>query len=256
MKIGIVGHGHVGTAMKQLFTEAIVYDEPKSIGTREAINACDLAFVCVPTPQKSDGGCDTSIVESVLNWIEAKVIVLRSTVTVGFTDEMSNKLRKRICFQPEYYGETVAHPFAEIKNQGWITVGGDKDIAKQVVSAYQTVLTSDVVINIVDAKTAELAKYMENCFLATKVTFCNEFYDLACKIGVDYNELRETWLLDPRIGRSHTFVYPENRGFGGACLPKDLSALISIGQSLGADVSMMQAVMRKNSLLKGKQTSK
>lgn len=255
MKIGIIGQGHVGTAMQHLFTEAIVYDEPKGIGTRKEINTCDLAFVCIPTPQSHDGSCDTSVVEDVLNWMETDVIVLRSTVRVGFTDEMSHKLGKKICFQPEYYGETVSHPFADIKNQGWITIGGEKEIAKKVVLAYQTVLTSDVVVNIVDAKTAELAKYMENCFLATKVTFCNEFYDLACKIGVDYNLLRETWLLDPRIGRSHTFVYPENRGFGGSCLPKDLSAFISIGQSLGVDVSMMQAVMKKNNLLKEEQTS-
>ena len=74
--------------------------------------------------------------------------------------------------------------------------------------------------------------YMENCYLATKVVFCNEFYDFAKKVGVDYNKLRETWLLDPRIGRSHTFVYDDNRGFGGSCLPKDTSAFVEQGKKL------------------------
>lgn len=226
MKIGIVGMGHVGTAMKQLFTEAIAFDEPKQLGTREEINACDICFVCVPTPMNVDGSCNTTIVEEVISWIQSNIIVIRSTVPVGFTDRMINKTNKKILFQPEYYGETVGHPFAELKKQGWITIGGDKKDANSLVAAYQMVFTSEVFINLVDAKTAELAKYMENSFFATKVTFCNEFYDLASQFGVNYNELRETWLLDPRMGRSHTFVYPDNRGYGGSCLPKDIASII------------------------------
>lgn len=78
----------------------------------------------------------------------------------------------------------------------------------------------------VSGKSAELCKLMENSFIATKVMFCNEFYDLANKVGVDWNELREIWLADPRVGRSHTYVYPQNRGFSGKCLPKDLNNLV------------------------------
>ena len=84
-KVGIVGLGHVGSTMKELFTDAAVFDEVKSIGTREEINACEVAFVCVPTPRAEDGHCDASIVEYVLDWIESEVVVLRSTVPVGFT---------------------------------------------------------------------------------------------------------------------------------------------------------------------------
>lgn len=249
MKIGIVGYGHVGTAMKQLFSEAIVYDEPKKIGNREDINECDICFVCVPTPMSEDGSCNTSIVENVLKWIESSVIVLRSTVPVGFTDKMCELLRKRILFQPEYYGETVSHPFADLKNQGWITIGGNKKDAEYIVSAYHKVTNSSIIINLVDAKTAELAKYMENSFFAAKVIFCNEFYDLAQKFGVNYGELRETWLLDPRMGRSHTFVYPDNRGYGGSCLPKDIASIIHQGEQL-TDVTLLKAIVEKNNKLK------
>ena len=250
MKIGIVGFGHVGGAMKKLFADAVVYDEPKGLGSREEINGCNVTFICVPTPMDADGSCKTSIVEYVIQWIRSDVIVIRSTVPVGFTDEMARKYRKNICFQPEYYGETVAHPFSNIRNQYWITIGGDEYPVRIAASAYKTVFTSELIINLVDAKTAELAKYMENCFLATKVTFCNEFYDLAEKMRVNYDKVRETWLLDPRIGRSHTFVYENARGFGGSCLPKDTSALVCQGVAMGADVSLMKAVIDKNKRLR------
>ena len=115
-----------------------------------------------------------------------------------------------------------------------------------VIQAYQSVFTSELIINIVEARTAELAKYMENCYLATKVTFCNEFYDIANAFGVDYNQLRETWLLDPRIGRSHTFVYENARGFGGNCLPKDISAIVYQAEQLGVNCGLLNNVIRRN----------
>lgn len=246
-KIGIVGMGHVGTAMKKLFVDAYVYDEPKCIGKREEINSCDVTFVCVPTPKSSDGSCSTTCVEYVLGWINSKTIVLRSTVPVGFTDKMQKKLNKNIFFQPEYYGETIEHPFANIKNQGWVTIGGDKGKVEDVIAAYQQVMTSSLYINLVDAKTAELAKYMENCFFATKVTFCNEFFSLAQAMGVNYTELREAWLLDPRVGRSHTFVYQDNRGYGGSCLPKDMAAIIAQGEQAGVNLPLLKSVEDINS---------
>jgi len=96
------------------------------------------------------------------------------------------------------------------------------------------------------ALTAELAKYMENAFYATKVTFCNEFFDIAQTLGVDYNELREVWLADPHISRDHTFVYPQDRGFGGKCLPKDTTAIIAACQQQGYTPALLRAVMAVN----------
>jgi UDPglucose 6-dehydrogenase len=246
-KIGIVGYGHVGGIMKELFTDAIIYDEQKEIGSKKEINECDFAFVCVPTPMAEDGHCDTSIVDNVLEWLSPKkVIIIRSTVPVGYTYKKGYLLHKRIVFQPEYYGETVAHPFADPHNRQWITLGGSIGNTAMAAELYQTVFTSELIINQVDSNTAELAKYMENSFYSTKVTFCNQFYDLAVALGVDYNKLRETWLLDPRISRSHTFVYPDNRGYGGSCLPKDTSAIIYQADKVGVDMSVLKAVEETN----------
>lgn len=111
---------------------------------------------------------------------------------------------------------------------------------------YQSIFTSELIINIVTPGEAEMAKYMENTFFATKVTFCNQFYDLCLAMDVDYNKVRETWLLDPRIGRSHTFVYPDNRGYGGSCLPKDTAAIIYQGDEFYTDMSLLKAVEKIN----------
>lgn len=246
MKIGIVGYGHVGTAMHALFKEAIIYDKYKKIGSVEEINDCDLVFVCVPTPRAQDGSCDTSIVEEVISWCSAKVLVLRSTVRVGFTREMTEKYNKEIVFQPEYYGETVAHPYANLSDRNWLIFGGSKNGISVAIEAYQTVINSNVRIYQCTSDEAEMAKYMENSFLATKVIFCNEMYDLCKKLGLDYNIVRELWIADPRTGSSHTFVYENNRGFGGSCLPKDISALKKMADDAGCDSTLITSVIYKN----------
>ena len=245
--VSICGEGHVGSIMHQLFPDAYIYDEPKGIGTREEVNKCDFAFVCVPTPKAEDGSCDTSIVDDVLSWLNPrKCIIIRSTVPVGYTMRKIYHLNKSIIFQPEYYGETTAHPFSNPHNRSWITLGGIQPDTALVAELYQKVFTSELIIHQVDSYTAELAKYMENSFYSVKVTFCNQFYDLAEAIGVDYNQLRETWLLDPRMGKSHTFVYPDNRGYGGSCLPKDTAAIIYQADQKGVDMSLLKATEEAN----------
>ena len=103
-----------------------------------------------------------------------------------------------------------------------------------------------------DAKSVEMAKYMENAFLATKVTFCNEMYDIAMALGADYNLAREIWIADPRIGASHTFVYEDNRGYGGSCLPKDIVSITAQGNKHGVNTTLLQSVIEKNSIYKKK----
>lgn len=247
MKIAIVGAGAVGSAMAQMFREVVLYDEPKGIGSRSEVNAADIAFVCVPTPALPDGSCDTSIVEEVVGWIDGPIIVIRSTVSVGTTRRLAERHRKRILFQPEYGpAETPDHPFNDLRNIRWIILGGDRKTAKTVARAWKDVYSSDIVIQFTTPETAELAKYMENAFLAMKVTFCNEFYELAERFGVDYDELREAWLLDPRIGKTHTFVFPDKRGFGGRCLPKDVEAIARSAEAAGYAPDFLRAILAAN----------
>ena len=246
MRTGIVGYGHVGKAMHELFTDAVIYDEPLAIGSMEEINKCEAVFVCVPTPQGQDGHCNTSIVEKVIGQITAPLIILRSTVSVGFTDKMMAKYNKEIVFQPEYYGETTAHPFSNLRDRTWLAFGGTRTGIKAAIRTYQSVINSCVKIYQADAKTVEMAKYMENAFLATKVTFCNEMYDIAEALGVDYNLVREIWIADSRIGAGHTFVYENDRGYGGSCLPKDVASLVAQAKDNNVDCTLLRSVMRKN----------
>lgn len=248
MKIGIVGLGHVGGNMLKLFKNAVTYDKYRRIGSMDEINKCDAAFVCVPTPPNEDGSCDTSIVESVIKQCKCNIIILRSTVRIGFTDEMSKKYKKNIVFQPEYYGETVMHPFVDLNSRSWLSFGGTPKAVNLAIKVYKTVINSNVRIYIAPAKEVEMAKYMENAYLATKVIFCNEMYDICQKLKIDYNQVREIWTADPRIGTSHTFVYDDNRGYSGSCLPKDVSSIRHQAKQAHCDTTFIDALIKKNKL--------
>ena len=248
----IVGYGAVGRGIHQLFPDSKLCDPPQGIGSRADINQARFAFVCVPTPMADDGSCDVSVVEEVVSWIESEVIILRSTVPIGTTDRLRDTTGKAIVFQPEYGpAETPDHPFNDLRKVRWAILGGERRDTVRVADLYKTVFNADFEIQQTDAKTAELTKYMENAFLATKVAFCNEFYDIAEACRIDYNELRELWLLDPRIGRSHTFVLPHARGFGGRCLPKDLSSIIDSARRAGVTPALLEGVRSANAAVRG-----
>ncbi len=253
--VAIIGYGAVGSSLATLFPDATIYDPPLGLGRRDEVNRCRFAFICVPTPATDGGACDTSAVEEAAAWIESEHIVIRSTVPPGTTTRFAARFGKRIIFQPEYGpGETPDHPYRDPRAVSWIILGGPRAWTIPVCDLYKTVFNAELSIHQTDAVTAEMVKYMENAFLATKVAFCNEFYDLAARDGVDYNELRELWLLDPRIGRSHTWVHPTDRGFGGKCLPKDLQAIVGHAQSRGEPAILLESVLRSNRRIRGEST--
>lgn len=245
MKIGIVGYGHVGKLMFKQFPTAKIYDSVLNIGSIGEMDECYIIFICVPTPMLENGACDTSIVESIVKWSKSAIIVIRSTIPIGFTDYLKSKYNKRIVFQPEYYGETPDHPFNK-KEREWISFGGDSKDINEVINAYKLIFNSTIQIYQSNAKDVEMAKYMENAFFATKVIFINEMFDIAQSYGVDFNKTREIWLADWRMGRDHTFIHENNRGFGGKCLPKDINSLRFQGFKNGVDTTFLDSIIKKN----------
>lgn len=246
--VGIVGMGVVGRAAARLFApDVATHDiaDPDS-ASRDEINGCDLAFVCVPTPPGADGACDSSAVEEVVDWLAAPRIVIRSTVPPGTTDRLRARTGKAIVFQPEYLGETPAHPCAGAGPPPFIVLGGPISETSPVADFYKPRVGAATRFHFCDARTAELAKYMENAFFATKVTFVNEFRRIAAALGVDYNRLREVWLADERISPDHTDAYPDAPGFSGKCLPKDLAAIIACAEAAGAEPALLKAVQKTN----------
>lgn len=254
MKIGIVGNGVVGRALATLLSSSkqnclFIYDkfqpENSAEEQKSAINACDLVFVAVPTPTAPDGiSCDTSAVYEAVSWITPPICI-KSTIPPGTVDDLTAKSGKPIAFSPEYVGESLFHPWKKMDAYEFVIVGGPAEIRSLVLKAYQNCMGPEVHFYPTEkARTAELCKYMENCFLATKVSFVNQFYDIAQAIGVNFDEVRELWLVDPRIGRSHSYV-TEERGFRGRCLPKDVRALVAAMRRHGG-APLLEAVLTYN----------
>ena len=253
-KVGVVGGGVVGNAMSALCgPETVVYDPyvAEFAKNKDAISGCDVVFVCVPTPMDDDHTCNTGIVEESISWIEASLIIIRSTVSPGTTDRLREKYGKHIVFQPEYLGETTAHVFGSMAEREFAVLGGTSEDTAAAAEFYQNYYNSMVRFYFCDAITAEVCKYMENAFYAVKVTFVNEFYDVAKAHGVDFSVLREMWLADTRISRDHTFVYPDNRGFSGKCLPKDCNAIVHSSRQHGYEPEFMAACLKINDKFQG-----
>jgi nucleotide sugar dehydrogenase len=199
----------------------------------------DFCFVCVPTDSTLHGSCDISIVESVIKKVNADIFILKSAVPPLTHQSLTKNYNKKIVISPEYYGCTQHSN----RQMNFVILGGDRESCGKVATLYGRVKNGSYRIQITNPITAELAKYMENCFLALKVTFCCEFADIAKKYGVCYPELRELFILDERMGSTHTFVYPEKPYYDSHCLNKDVSALINFA---GDSAPLMQCMHKIN----------
>lgn len=274
-KVSVIGNGYVGQQMALMLSAAhdvTAYDVNRDQSfhdwsynvthDREDVQGADLAVVCVPTPMASDGSCDTSVVEDVCSWIESPLVCIKSTVPPGFTERMNHGTEPRLYqrdqrisnerfhFSPEYAGEPVNHVPPQYPDprdssrHDFCIVGGPR--ASEVLDFFAAVMATSARYVATDSTTAELCKYMENAYFATKVMFCTEFYNIARAMGVDYKELRHLWTLDSRVEPDHTMVFPDRMGFGGKCLPKDLSGIISAAESAGYVPPLLDAVRRMN----------
>jgi UDPglucose 6-dehydrogenase len=260
-RIIIVGMGYVGHGMQALFAprfDVQTWDKKDALHDRSRLKSADLAVICVPTPQMPDGGADLSAVLDVATWIgeRAKLVVIKSTVPPGTIDRLNESAwtlpgAPVFHFSPEYMGEgrNFVAPWRQpdprdAASHDFVIVGGPQ--AGDVLRFFQAVMATDARYVATYARAAEMAKYMENAFLAVKVRFCVEFFGLAARAGVSYDHLRELWLLDPRVGRSHTLVDPEAPFFDGKCLPKDLAAIVRFAADAGAPAAMLRACLEAN----------
>ncbi len=259
MRIGIVGYGTVGKHLCQIFSSESniikVFDkfsgDPLARSTCEEINDCDLVFIAVPTPASADGTCDLAAIEEVVQWVRPPICI-KSTIVPGTVDRLVARTGKRIVFSPEYVGETAFHKYRYTQEADLVAVGGDRETCELFLNAYRSILGPQPHYFVTDAVTAELAKYMENCFFATKVAFVAQFSLLAKQFGANFTQMREIWVADTRVGRSHSTVV-DSLGFGGRCLPKDLSAIICEARSSGADPTFLEAVQTFNDSLRNTQ---
>lgn len=129
----------------------------------------------------------------------------------------------------------------------FFTIGGQPSDTKEVVGLLTTLGGPSKKYRQTDSKSAELVKYMENCFFATKVVFCYEFNEICNAHGSDYQEVRELFLQEALIHPFHTAVFPENiHPYSGKCLPKDMRAMIKASESRGYIPEFLKAVDSSN----------
>jgi len=256
-KIGIVGYGVVGKGIHRLFREYVtaIYDPISSV-VKKGFVGLDLVVMSVPTDEMESGSADTSILGSSVEWVRELdknvVILIKSTTPPTKLKELHDKYG-HIVFSPEYMGESkyftpewkYPHP-RNMASHTWQTFGGELEDTKLCVDVFKRRMGVDTQYWQTDIVTAGLAKYLENSFFAMKVTFVNEWCDMAEALGVDWNELRELWLLDPRINRNHTLVFPLDRGYSGKCFPKDTRAIIKEMKDLGYVPELMVAMDANN----------
>lgn len=268
MKIGIIGQGFVGSAIKaglENFYDILTYDLEPSKCNSSHEDVCiysDIIFVCVPTPMRKDGSCDLRILESALNLIDWQIecgyvngsvdanpiVVIKSTIPPGSTSKLFESLKFKkmnLCFSPEFL--TEANSFEDFKNQTRIIIGGPRPATGTVKQMFRKAFPTIPIVK-TGTKTAEMVKYFTNCFLATKVTFGNEMYELCTRSDIDYDKVCEYALYDNRIGRTHLSVPgPDgDRGFGGHCFPKDLAAMISFGSDKNYKADLLSEVNASN----------
>jgi nucleotide sugar dehydrogenase len=257
--IGIIGYGVVGRNVRGLlFPGAKVVDpilRAVDAGTRETSKIIPhyvdapgarhyrVAFICVPTDSLEDGSADTSIVRQAIEENDADVFVVKSTVPPGTCDKLAAETDKNVVFSPEFYGAT---PSSTNVDHHFVILGGPRPATDIVAEEYKAVKDGRFRIMKTDSVTAELVKYAENAFLATKVTFFGEFHRLCGRLGVDTDEFRELLLLDRRIGRSHSFTFRDHPWYSSHCLDKDPAAIVKHAADLSVDMPLIKAVIEAN----------
>lgn len=240
---GIVGH-NLHKELEKLKPD--IYDKFKpEKNTKSDSKHYDFAFICVDTPYikqeypDKDILCDISQIKSALQENQADIYIIKSAVLPGTVDMLKKQFNKRIVVSPEYYGATQHSNINFDFN--FTILGGDKEDCCKVQQLLQEVYNAKHIFRIVDAKTAELAKYMENSYLAARVAFCCQFYEACKKLNISYEDLRECFILDPRVNPSHTFVYTEHPYFESHCLDKDVPAIANM-----LDMELLKDIIKFN----------
>ncbi len=260
MKVGIVGLGFVGNALEKVINRnvSIIKIDPKLKTSVKDLQDkdCDILFICVPTPMDEDGSQDLKIITKVLSEINKysrnSLIVVKSTILPDKIDSLSSDFPSFI-YNPEFLRER--HAFEDLKNTKFFIFGGNKKDSKTLADFYNLHTECKCIdFNYTDIKTASLLKYAINSFLAIKVIFFNELRNVYIN-----SESRGSWddfihliSKDIRIGSSHMSVPgPDGRfGFGGACFPKDTSALANYAENLNVNMEILEKAISLNNDLR------
>lgn len=247
LKLAIIGHGFVGKAVDYGFNSPnitkFIVDPRYNYPIENLPTNVDITFVCVPTPMGTDGKIDASIIQSVVNYLIRNthgLIVIKSTVTPDIIEQFGNK----IVYNPEFLTEKSANE--DFVNPIMHVFGGDFEKTKAVEAIYeQYSCCKPCPVYHMSAIDASFVKYGINSFLATKVLWFNQFYDVIESQGGNFGKIISAIGSDRRVGPSHTTVpgFDGKRGYGGACFPKDTSAFLKYSDN---SFSVLKEVILRN----------
>lgn len=241
-KVALVGMGYLGSAYANFFTDAVQYDEPKELGTREEVNQCDIALVAVPTDPLPDGSLDMSIVESVIDWVDTPLILIKSALMPGTVDRLVKKTGKKIAVSLEMIGmgnyyldpSKYPDPLNPQKHQTLI-IGGELETATKCAEFLWDKMSPNIRIHLIEAKEVEIAKLLENAYGALKVTWINCMYDLIQDAGGNFIRTHQAWSSDSRVDGVHLRTLSWKRGWKSHCYSKDIQALVTYAKNNGTD---------------------
>lgn len=259
--IGVVGWGFVGQATgkglaKNKINKIFVYDKQRTspLTLKEVVRKSEFVFICVPTPMFSDySGMSMEIVDEVVDQIALfakdtdKIVIIKSTVLPGTTAKYIKKYPKvNFVMNPEFLTQAKAN--RDFLNPARTVIGASsRKKGERIKKLYQTIFPKSQPYFIMDTTSAEVTKYMSNIILASKVILGNEFYFFSKKVGANYDEVCKAVEADPRIGTHMRSPGPDGDfGFGGACFPKDMIGLLGLTRKLKVDMSVLEAVWKKN----------
>lgn len=261
--IGIIGKGFVGNAVAQGFSSGsgyqanvLIYDKNPDLAQNsliEVVDKSDFIFISVPTPSNKDGSINLDIVNSVMKDVSSvettnnPIVLLRSTIVPGTSEKIqSNFPELKIVFNPEFLTERSA--VFDFLSQTRYVLGGDPVNTSKVADLYRDRFGQSIAVIETDFKSAELIKYVCNCFFATKVSFLNEMRLISDHINADWDAVIEGFVRDGRVGHSHINVPgPDGKfGFGGSCFPKDVQALINFCEENQISPNVLNGVWKTN----------
>jgi UDPglucose 6-dehydrogenase len=253
MKIGIIGLGIVGTAVKEgmkfLNHEVTIHDLKLKTKIEQVLKT-QIIFVCVPTPTKDSGACDTSVVESVVSELitleYSGVIAIKSTVSIGTTQKLIHKYsNEKICFVPEFLRERCAiEDF--IENHDLCVVGTENNTVFDLVNEAHGKLPQK--ISMATPSEAEAIKYFNNVYNATLITFANSFRDICVHKNVDYDNVKKQAVKRKHINDVYLNSNNDLRGFSGPCLPKDTKEIAKVSEE--TNITFFKDILKQNSKFK------
>ena len=252
MKIGIVGLGIVGSAVRhglEKLGHKVSWHDTKFESKLEDVIDSEIVYLCVPTPSKEDGSCDTSIIEEVVRQlIEVHkfkgIIALKSTVLPGTTRKLQEQYQNdKICHVPEFLRERVAiADFTD--NHDLCIIGTENDEVFEKVKESHGYFPKK--FERLSPTESEISKYFNNVYNATLITFANAFYEICNSYGMDYNRVKAAMVQREHIYNKYLDCNDNLRGFGGMCLPKDTKAINALVREFGLPINLFEAVLQDN----------